>query len=83
MTKHDTATFHGPAVAFDATPTRHPATGRFVPAAGDPRTGQARPSAARRAQLADKYPSLRDDPLWNATPEPQATDRATTTTPRR
>jgi len=79
MAKHDTATFHAPAVAFDATPTRHPATGRFIPAPVDQRSGQSRLTPARRAELAAKYPSLRDDPLWNATPGPQATGRHTAT----
>ncbi len=32
MTKHNPATFNAPAVAFDATPTRRPETGRMTPA---------------------------------------------------
>jgi hypothetical protein len=51
MTKQEPATFNAPAVAFDATPTRHPATGRFVPAAVDPPTADGRMSAARRRAL--------------------------------
>jgi len=79
MTKHDPATFNAPAVAFDATPTRHPETGRFVPVPVDHRSGQPRLTPARRAELAAKYPSLRDDPQWAAASEPQATDRHTVT----
>jgi len=46
MAKHDTAMFHAPAVAFDATPA----------------TADGRMSAARRAQLQAKYPAFGDEP---------------------
>ncbi len=72
MTTHDRATFNAPAVAFDATPARHPATGRFVPAPVDQRPGLPRLTPARRAELEAKYPSLKDDPLWVASKEPRA-----------
>ncbi len=75
MTKpHDPATFTAPAVAFGAgdTPTRDPRTGKFVPAPVDSRTGQPRLTPERRAELAAKYPSLRDDPSWRAPEEPRA-----------
>ncbi len=66
MTKHqDRAVFNGPAVARD------PQTGKFIPAPIDHRTGQPRLTPERRAQLEAKYPSLRDDLLWNAAPRPR------------
>ena len=60
MTKHNPATFAAPAVMF---------------AASDPPTADGRMSAARRAQLQEKYPAFGD--------EPQATDRRKMTPARR
>ncbi len=65
MTTHVPATFIAPTV------TRDPATGRFVPAPIDHRTGQPRLTPERRAELAAKYPSLRDDPQWRVQEEPR------------
>lgn len=67
MTEHqDRIVFNdGRAVARDLR------TGKFVPAPIDHRTGEPRLTPERRAELEDKYPSLRDDPQWRAAPHPR------------
>ena len=65
MPTHDRAPAVAPAVARD------PQTGKIIPAPIDHRTGQPRLTPERRAALAAKFPSLRDDPQWRAPEEPR------------